>query len=130
MKIPKHITENIWLVSWLACLAIFSISALMPTDSPTPGKDWQFDKIMHFLFFAVLTIIPLACFHVRKLAFFCAGIIPIIGLVLEFMQKDIGGREFSPEDMIANNAGFLFGIVCGIILRMKNRIGRQEGTKE
>ena len=129
MKIREYITKNIWVVSWLACLFIFSVSALMPTDSPTPGKEWQLDKIIHFLFFIVLTVIPFAFFPIRKWAFFCTGIIPIWGFTLEYMQKNISGREFSPEDMIANNAGFLFGIICGIVLRMIQRLNRQKGTE-
>ena len=129
MKAYKHITQNIWPVSWLACLFLVAFAALMPTNSPPPGSAWQLDKIVHLLFFAVLTIIPLVAFTNRKLVFFCIGIIPIFGFTLEYMQKNISGREFSPEDMIANNAGIVLGIVCGIVFRMKKRFRRQKGTQ-
>jgi len=129
MKAYKHITQNIWPVSWLVCLFLFAVSALIPTNSPPPGSAWQLDKVVHFLFFAVLTIIPLVSFTNRKWVFFCIGIVPIFGFTLEYMQKNISGREFSPEDMIANNAGIVFGIVCGIVFRMRKRFRRQKGTQ-
>ncbi|MGL1933075.1 MAG: VanZ family protein [Desulfotalea sp.] len=129
MRINNLITKNIWLVSWLTCLLIFSCAALVPTNSPTPGSAWQLDKVVHFVFFAFFTIIPLAFFSRRKWAFFCTSIIPIFGFTLEYMQKNISGREFSPEDMIANNVGITFGIACGIVLRIRRRLDRQKGTQ-
>lgn len=129
MKAYKYITQNIWPISWLACLFLFACSALMPTNGSTPGSAWQLDKIVHFLFFAFLTALPLISFKNRKLTFFCIGIIPIFGFTLEYMQKNISGRNFSPEDMIANNGGIVLGIIIGIIFRMRKRFLRQKGTQ-
>lgn len=82
------------------------------------------------LIFLYLTAIPLAFFSNRKAAFLCVGAMPIIGFALEYMQQNIGGRQFSPEDMIANNAGIILGVVTGILIRVMLRFRRQRQGEE
>ena len=78
------------------------------------------------LSFAVLTGIPLIGFTNRKLAFLCVGLMPIYGFTLEYLQKSIGGREFSPEDLLANNGGIVIGVACGLVIRMLRRVRREK----
>jgi VanZ family protein len=117
--------NNLWIVSWVICLAGVGIASVIPFFSPPQ----QFDKILHFGCYFFLTAIPLACFIRREVAFLSAGCMPPLGLALEYIQNGINGRNFSPEDMIANNLGAAAGIGVGILfrlLRKENRIKRQK----
>ena len=125
MDIKKYIKNYFWVICWLAVLIAFSLSALVSTDGPPLGESEILDKVAHLLVFLFLTAVPLAFFSNRKWAFLCVGAMPIIGFGLEYMQQSIGGRQFSPEDMIANNIGVILGVASGILIRVVLRIRRQ-----
>ena len=101
--------------------------SLMPSCSP-PGAQYNLDKIIHFGAYFILTVIPLLSFVRRIAAFLSAGLIPVLGFFLEYGQKYVPTREFSPEDMIANNIGAIAGVFIGIMLRLNKRIIRQAGN--
>lgn len=125
MTNQKSFIKNIWLAGWLGGLILFASSALMPTNGPAPGTAYHLDKIIHLLMFIFLTAIPLGTFSNRKWASLCAALMPVFGLTLEYIQKSISGREFSPEDIIANNVGVVLGVVCGILIRLRRHFRKQ-----
>lgn len=129
MKIPFSQLLRPWPTFWLLLGLSFAVTALLPSDGPPPGSEYHLDKMVHFITFACLAAIPLARFNARVPAFVCTGLMPVFGLMLEYMQKDIAGRQFSPEDMVANNLGILLGIAVGIFLRLQRRIFRQQGGR-
>ena len=117
--------NNLWIVVWMICIAGVGIASIIPSFSPPH----QFDMVLHFGCYFFLTAIPLAFFVRREVAFLSVGCMPPLGLALEYIQTSINGRNFSPEDMIANNLGAAAGIVIGILFRLfrkENRIKRQQ----
>jgi len=109
-----------WVVFWAICLLGIVIASLMPSLKPPK----EYDALLHFICYFALAAVPLARFNGRKAALVCAGSIPVLGLVLEYFQRSIAGREFSPEDMLANNIGTVAGILVGMVLRFIRRISR------
>ena len=91
---------------------------------PSVNPPREFDKGLHLIIYCILTIIPIVRIRSRKVAFLLAGFMPVLGFILEYIQRNISGREFSPEDMIANNVGALIGIFTGILLRLNRRSHR------
>ena len=123
MKYQKTLVRDPWLIGWAVALAGVIIGSIFPSISPPQ----MFDKSLHLIIYLLLTIIPLARIKKREVAFLLAGSMPVLGFLLEYMQRNIRGREFSPEDMIANNIGAIAGIVIGIILRLTMRFKRIQG---
>ena len=122
----QFISEH-WVGLWLTGLGSVVILSLVPGFSPP--SQYSLDKLMHFGAHFCLAAVPLFCFVRREAAFLAVGLIPALGFALEYAQKGIAGREFSPEDMLANNLGALAGILVGLALRMNKRFQRQTGQK-
>lgn len=116
-------TTNRWVAGWLCSLAGVAILSLLPSFNPPK----QLDKMLHFICYFILSAVPVARFTRRDIAFLCAGIIPSIGVLLEYMQNSINGRTFSAEDMLANNLGVVAGIAIGILLRLSRKESRLTG---
>ncbi len=113
----KNIT---WIVFWTICLLGIVALSLWPSLHTPKGYDLYF----HFLCYFALAGIPLAFFPRRKVAALCAGLIPVLGLLLEYVQQSIVGRNFSTEDMLANNIGTVAGIVLGVCIRFFVKLKR------
>lgn len=123
MEYQKYVTRDPWLIGWLIALAGVIVGSIFPSVSPPQ----EFDNGLHLVCYLLLTIIPLARIQTREIAFLFAGCMPVVGFVLEYVQRNISGREFSPEDMIANNIGAVAGILVGIVLRLSRRFKRIQG---
>lgn len=118
MGIRQSLFQGYWLVGWLLGVIAITAASIIPSFNP-PGP---FDKELHFISYFLLALIPIARLSNRKIAFMLSGFMPVLGFVLEYLQRNISGREFSPEDMIANNLGAIAGIVVGMILRLSRRL--------
>ena len=115
-----------WIGFWLAGICAVVIGSLLPQLGPPSDGILPLDKIAHFLAYAVLALLPMARIYRRELAFITTASIPVMGMLLEYAQRGVAGRDFSPEDMIANNLGALIGILIGIALRLNRRAARME----
>ena len=125
MKCQKLATIDYWLAGWI--FGIIGVTAISILPSVNPPR--EFDKVLHLISYCLLTVIPIARIRSREVAFLLAGFMPVLGFILEYIQRNISGREFSPEDMIANNVGALIGIFTGILLRLNRRSHRQPREK-
>ncbi len=125
MKIQTARVTDYWVIGW--SFAIMGVTAVSIVPSFNPPH--EFDKELHFISYFLLTIIPLIRIQTREIAFLLSGFMPVLGFGLEYIQKNISGREFSPEDMIANNIGAVLGICIGILLRLNKRFKRIAGRK-
>jgi VanZ family protein len=123
MIFKKNHTFDYWVVGWLTVLCAVLLLSLLPSCSP-PGAAFHVDKILHFTMYFFLTAVPLARFIRRYYGMVAAGLMPVLGFCIEYGQKYISGREFSPEDMIANNLGAISGILLGLLLRLRRRFRR------
>ncbi len=109
---PNHSQHN-WPVRWLAAIAwmlvIFAASA-WPRHGPPSARGT--DKMLHFLAYAVLTVLLFRCWlttAVRSRLLIAIGRASIIaiayGLFLELYQLRVPGRDFQWSDILANCAG-------------------------
>jgi VanZ family protein len=89
--------------------------------SKAPG----FDKILHLGGFFILTILLIFTFDYYKLhhSYIFAIIIALfIGIIIEFVQKDIPGREFSYLDLAVDLGGAIIAIISVWIYSKRENI--------
>lgn len=119
-------TEQAGFFCWALLLIAMIISSIIPGNGLLPSEIKYWDKIYHFTTNSFATMLPLIFIVNRQRAACLAALVPVLGFGLEYLQRGINGRTFSPEDLIANNAGVIAGVAlgCGIrIYRRLNRVG-------
>lgn len=99
---------------WISSIVLLCTMSVVPSFHPPEKADF----ILHLLGYCLLALFPLVCFRRRDFAFMAAAAAPTLGLWLEYVQDHIEGRNFSAEDMLANNIGAGIGIVVGLVLRL------------
>lgn len=91
------------------------------------------DKLARVIIFLVLSFYPAAFFPSIRLGLIVSTFMAPLGFLLEVFQKYVPGRNFSPEDMIANNIGAILGIFLALIIRFFFRTGhirsRRKGNR-
>lgn len=99
-----------WL--WLFGLAAVAFLSLHPKTTPPPGGvgELGYDKIIHALTYAGLTIGPSLAWARRRTALALGALILFWGAGLEIAQGYIPNREASPGDLVANIAGVVIGL--------------------
>lgn len=75
------------------------------------------DKAVHFLGYAVLSILPVAFLELLNLGIALAASMIPMGVGLEFAQRFSPGRSFEIGDMIADSMGVLVGTLLALALR-------------
>lgn len=120
IQLPTTKLEKLSMTVWFAILAVVTVGSLLPKMSP-PGEQFGVDKLLHAFFFLLLAALPLYGIPDRKTALLLALSVAPYGYLLEFMQRLVPGREFSAQDLIANNLGALVGLCIGCIVRIKTK---------
>ncbi len=103
-----------------ALYALLVIWASLRTGGgPQPIE--HFDKIMHFTFYGLFTVIAAGCTAQRKtfiqLCVFIAG----YGALMEYFQSFVPSRFMSIADMVANTSGVIFVSFSLLKLRFHNK---------
>lgn len=109
---------------WVLLLTTMVISSIVPGNDRLLNTTTYWDKIFHFLTSWAAAMLPLIFISSRRLAVCLAALVPVLGFGLEYLQRGISGRTFSPEDLIANNLGVIAGVVLGCAFRIYRRINR------
>ena len=97
----------------LAVTLTLTIAMLWPLEAPPPAPEGT-DKLVHFIAFAALAF-PLACTG-------RVGLLPVFsgasafGGVIELIQPSFN-RSADVNDWIADVAGVVLGIGCGLLYR-------------
>lgn len=88
-------------------LLFIIIASLIPSSIPS---FWHLDKAGHFAAYASLFTLALFAFQQTKtrIAIFLLSL--GLGIILEWLQTFVPGREKSLPDALTNAAGLLFGI--------------------
>lgn len=90
-------------------------ASLKPSGGPQPIE--HFDKVMHFTFYGLFTIIAAGCTTQRK-TFICLSVfIAFYGALMEVFQSFVPSRFMSIADIVANTSGVL--IVAFVILKQR-----------
>lgn len=105
---------------WLLAVVVVCVGSVLPAstlhnlhyDRLAPN-----DKLVHFLGYTTLALIPVVLLEVAGLGVALAASMIPLGIVLEFLQRLIPGRGFEAADMVANACGVATGIVAALVLR-------------
>lgn len=107
------------LLIWVGGICVLVAGSLVPEASiAEPSSDFLgIDKALRVLTFAVLSFFPVVYFASLKMGLILASFVAPLGFMLEIAQRVVPGRHFSPQDMIANNIGAIFGIALALAIR-------------
>jgi VanZ family protein len=100
-----------WLLLWLLMVVAVVVASLLPARDLPPSPFSGFDKVEHFLTYAVLSAYAVMLFpRVRTQALVAAGLIAL-GIGLEFAQAALtDSRQADSADALANALGALAGL--------------------
>ncbi len=108
------------LTLWIIAVIIVVWGSLLPSNTL---QRWHYDqvapndKLVHFMCYTVLAILPVAFLELVTLGIaLAAGMIPL-GVGLEFAQRLVPGRSFEVGDMVADSLGVLAGIAVALSAR-------------
>jgi len=106
----------LWWAWWMA-VCLVSIGSLLPSSSP-PIKllSGVSDKLLHFLAYVVLGLLPVLWAPSRRTAITVLLSMVALGLALECGQTFVPGRGFELADLVADDAGLLCGALIGFAL--------------
>ena len=90
---------------WVA--AVIYLSLIPPPPQPLPFS--YLDKVEHALAYGFLMLWFVQAYPKTQPRMVVAGLLIVLGIVLEYLQRMTGYREFSYADMLANGAGVLLG---------------------
>ena len=109
-----RLSGNIKLLLALGWFCFISILFFMP-ESDMPHESWldhipHIDKLVHIVFFYILTILWTWRFPLRRQVYLLVIIAVIYGLLVEFIQlKFVPSRSYDLLDWAADCAGVLAG---------------------
>lgn len=129
MKYGAWPAEQAGIICWALLLIAMIITSIVPGNGLFPSETKYWDKIFHFTTNSIATMLPLIFITNRQRAVCLAALVPVLGFGLEYLQRGISGRTFSPEDLIANNGGVILGAVIGISYRIYRRFKRRGAGK-
>lgn len=118
-------------VLWLGGVLVLIVASLIPQAGLSEiDSGFGKDKIARIIIFALLAFYPAAFFPSIRMGLITSTSIAPLGFLLELFQRYVPGRNFSPEDMIANNVGAVVGILLALAIRFFFRTGRwKQGVK-
>lgn len=90
-------------------------ASLKPGGGPQPIE--HFDKVMHFTFYGLFTVIAAGCTTQRNTFIWLSILIVFYGALMEVFQSFVPSRYMSLADIVANTSGI--AIVSFIILKKK-----------
>ena len=98
----------LWLMlGWMWVAIVFYLS-LMPVP-PQPVAFWQADKLEHLLAYCLLMLWFSQVYRKFSARLLMAILIVSIGVLIEYLQRETGYRNFDYADMVANGFGVLVG---------------------
>lgn len=101
-----------WL--WTAALAATVIGSLMPADLVDRLDVFDLrDAVQHFSAYFLLALLPPLWSRSRATAIRVCCTMPLLGVLLEYLQQLTPDRSFQYEDMVANTVGTVVGALCG-----------------
>lgn len=88
-------------------------ASLKPGGGPQPIEN--FDKVMHFTFYGLFTVIAAGCTTQRNTFIWLSILIVFYGALMEVLQSFVPSRFMSLADIAANSSGVV--IVALLVLK-------------
>ena len=98
------------LLFWVLLTSVLVLSCI-PGASPGVLNMVNFDKVVHFFTFLLLSIIFLFAYSFSKPFFAVAFLMSMFGLLIEVVQLYVPNRLFSVYDLIADVLGVLAALL-------------------
>jgi VanZ family protein len=103
--------RSVWLLLWLAALAILVAGSLNPITRPPSA--YSFDKLAHLLAYGALAAVPALLLRQGRHVLAAAFLLLAVGGGVEVLQSLVPGRMGSVADALANAAGVVLGLAAG-----------------
>lgn len=127
----RALSSNPLTLLWLGGLLAMIIASLVPQAGLSEMETgFGRDKVVRVITFLFLSFYPAAFFPSIRMGLIVSTFIAPLGFLLEVFQKYVPGRNFSPEDMIANNIGAIIGIFLALGIRFFFRTGHLKFRKK
>lgn len=113
-------TQRLVLAGWGLTICLVVVLSVLPAlliNHMAHGLLPQNDKVAHFAAYVVLALIPVAALEYALTGILLAALMVPMGVVLEFVQRLVPGRDFDLVDMTANSLGVLTGITLALLIR-------------
>lgn len=111
--------EKLFLISLILVFIGIAILSLLPPKSIE--KIGEHDKINHLIAYAVLSLNVGLVIKRLKTYLFCLPLLIGYGLLLEYLQGFVPGRQPSWLDVLANSIGVSIGFILYLLLSLKKR---------
>ncbi len=109
MNLSQSPVRRSILLLWIVSLAAVVYLSLSPRVEFPYDFDYA-DKVYHMLAYFWLSALPFFAFRRPKAALTGTLLMIPLGVALEFLQRYVPGRFFSPADMGANCLGVMVGM--------------------
>ena len=93
-------------------------ASLQTGGGPQPIE--HFDKVMHFTFYGLFTVIAAGCTTHKKTFIQLSIFIACYGALMEVFQSFVPSRFMSLADILANTSGVVIVVIFLIKLRLHN----------
>lgn len=116
-RIPQ--TRSILLL-WALAVATVILGSLLPATTLAQlhyGSVASDDKLVHFMGYTVLAIVPVAFLELLGIGIMLAVSMIPLGVLLEYVQRLVPGRSFEIADMAADCLGVMAGMVVALCIR-------------
>lgn len=97
-----------WLALGLVWVATVFYLSLTP-HPPQPVTFWQADKLEHALAYCLLMLWFCQVYRQLSSRMLLALLLVVMGIAIEYLQRETGYRTFEYPDMLANAAGVMVG---------------------
>jgi VanZ family protein len=94
-------------------------ASLRAGGGPQPIEN--FDKVMHFVFYSLFTVIAAGCTKQRNTFLWLSILIVCYGALMEFLQSFVPSRFMSVADIVANTSGVFMIILISFKSRLHNQ---------
>ena len=112
--------DKLFLASLIFVFIGIAILSLLPPKSIE--KIGEHDKINHFIAYAVLSLNVGLVVKKLKTYLLCLPILIGYGLLLEYCQGFVPGRQPSLLDALANSIGVSIGFILYLLLSLKKKV--------
>jgi len=115
---------------WLALGAVWVSMTLYLSLTPDPPEPMNFlnaDKLVHALTYSFLMLWFCQIYQLRSSRILIAGLLVVLGVGIEYLQRMTAYRVFDYADMLANSAGVLLSLF--LVSSGLGRIGVMLETK-
>jgi VanZ family protein len=106
-------------ITWVFIIIVTAALAVTPDVIEIRNDE---DKMLHITVFCLLTLFPIYFLSRLRHMIITILTLALFGMMIEWVQALVPGRESSYDDMLANLGGIMIGVLVGYLLRPSARL--------